>query len=222
MARRQPMMLLLLVLLLIQRMMPSISSPTSIPTMTKLILDQRVNLRLQSIHHLHQFVHFYFFLLDQSFRVHFFLVQCFRLSFPSNFFSLEGEFETLPLDVFGFETFLEIVMDGIEFDEASGLMFGEAHVFLEFFDFFGDESFVEGRVLVVAVGVVVGVVGGSVVNVGRAGLAIVIFVRLGNEGGHGSSRSGISIVVGNSLMMLLVVVAVVVAWGYLILGLLLG
>lgn len=66
MTRRQPTMLLLLhlllLLLMIRMMMPPTS--TSIPTMTKLILDQGVNLRLQSIHHLHQLVHLDFFFLD--------------------------------------------------------------------------------------------------------------------------------------------------------------
>ena len=36
----------------------------------------------------------------------------------------------LLLDLFTFETFLEIVMEFIEFDEASGLMFDETDVFL--------------------------------------------------------------------------------------------
>ena len=110
----------------------------------------------------------------------------------------------MSLDLFGFETFLEIVTDCIEFDEASGLMFDEADVF---FEFFGDESFVERGVCRLLLLELDG-------NVWRAGLVTVIFVGLANDGGHGSGGY-----VGDSLIMLLVVVA---ACGYLILGLLLG
>ena len=127
--------------------------------------------------------------------------------FPSNFFSLYGEFKTLLLDLFGFETFLEIVTDCIGFDEASRLMFDKVDVFFEFSDFFGDESFVEMGVCVLLLLELDG-------NVWCAGLVSVFFAGLANEGWHGSGGY-----VDNLLITLLVDVA---ACGNLILGLLLG
>ena len=113
----------------------------------------------------------------------------------------------MSLDLFGFETFLEIATDCIKFDEASGLMFDEADVFLDFPDFFGDKSFVERGVCVLLLLELDG-------NVWCAGLVSVLFVGLANEERHNNGGY-----IGNSLIALLADVA---ACGYLILGLLLG
>mmetsp|Transcript_32789 Transcript_32789/g.68774 ORF Transcript_32789/g.68774 Transcript_32789/m.68774 type:complete len:210 (-) Transcript_32789:654-1283(-) len=121
---------------------------------TELVPNERVNFRLQSIHHLHQLVHLDLLLVHPFLSLGLFPPQEFTACLPGGFVALEGAFEALGFGMLDLESAFEVAVDGVEVDEATGLVLDEAGVLLELFDLFGDESFVDvGGVIVVVISI---------------------------------------------------------------------
>ena len=102
----------------------------SVSAVAEPVLDQRVDLRLQPVYHLEQLVCLGPLPLSPPLSVLPFPSQCHAVDMPRRLPAPEGLLETPPLGVLGLKSALKVAMDGVELQEAAGLVLDEANVLL--------------------------------------------------------------------------------------------